>query len=476
MTVPAGGPDQLGSLWRRALRIEVGLSREGALLISLVALNLALVSNSGYVGYLALAGMGLCLAMLLIARRQPGGRPSQWLWFAVVASLGLAMLATKFGGWPRGWPLALPMVSAVAAAAMAWRGHRRAALGVGAVGALAFLGVCWRWDPSEIDVLFGMRSAGHALLGLRNPYLPTHPSTTLGAAHLVHFTYGPVVAIGSALGLLFGDPRVISALAAAALAWALLRLSQDRGQGWWLALSVCTAPLISAMIIYAWPLLWTCALTAWWLVLRERHLRLGVAVLALSLGCALVQMGPLLLVFLLRQRRMAREIVVAGCLALALVAAFAWWTGFAHFWYYTIGIHFSEARSRGAISLEGIVTLLGHHSLPGFLGVAAALLAIAYVVLRPRPGLSGLMMDGTLVTLVAMFFARLAFINYYFVAATTIWLAVAMAEPLRAGGLATGSTPAKEQAGSALVRVGAAQPATLGLGAGARGRARAASG
>ncbi|MGC2192334.1 MAG: hypothetical protein WA751_08365 [Candidatus Dormiibacterota bacterium] len=106
-------------------------------------------------------------------------------------------------------------------------GHDQAALVVGALGGLTYLAVCWRWDPSQIDVLFGLRSAGHAPLHGANPNPPVHLSTTIGSPRLVHFTYGPLVALLAALGLVSADPQVSAVVAAAG---ALYLLSGSRTQ------------------------------------------------------------------------------------------------------------------------------------------------------------------------------------------------------------------------------------------------------
>lgn len=417
------------------------LTREGALLLSLFTLNSALINHAGYVSDLAVIGLGATVGLLLICRSLPSGPPPTWLWAAVVAGLGLSVFLANFSSWPQGWPVWIFVIGALAAAGLIATGHHRAALAIGALGGLTFLAVCWRWDPSQIDVLYGLRSAGHALLDGRNPYLALHLSTTLGSPRLVHFTYGPVVAALAAVGLLFGDPRVISVLAAAALAAALYQLARSRSEGWQLAVTVCVTPLIIAMVINAWPLLTVVAGIAWWLVLRRRHRVAAIIVLGLTMGCVPVQAGPLLLVMFLRSRREMTEILAAAGIGLVIVAAFALWTGISRYWYYTIGIHFNGTVGRGSLSLAGILTLIGHTHLPGFLGIAVVALAVAWVVYRPTPGLGGALSDAAVVTIVAMFFAKFAFIDYYFVAFAAVWLAIA------AGSVAFDEAPARPRPG-----------------------------
>jgi len=263
------------------------------------------------------------------------------------------------------------------------------------------------------------------LLHGQNPYLPVHPSTTLGSPAFVHFTYGPMVAVLAAIGLLFGDPRVISVLAVVALAAALFQLARPRTAGWRLAATVSVTPLMIAMVINAWPILIAISAIAWWLVLRRQHRVAAVLVLGLALGCALVQVGPLMLVLFLRSRRFMREILVATGIGLIIVGAFAWWTGFQHYWYYTIGIHFHGLVGTGSLSLAGILALIGKHPLPGFLGIAVGALAVVWVVARPVPGLGGVLTDAAVVTLLAMFFAKFAFVDYYYIGFAAIWLAIA---------------------------------------------------
>ncbi|MGC2192830.1 MAG: hypothetical protein WA751_10925 [Candidatus Dormiibacterota bacterium] len=422
---------------RRTVESWPSLTREGALLLAIFTLDLALVNHAGYVSDLAVMALGATVGLLLISRSLPSGQPPTWLWAAVVAGLGLSLPLASFGAWPRGWPVLAFVVAALAASVLIAKNHNQAALVVAALGGLTYLAVCWRWDPSQIDVLFGLRSAGHALLHGSNPYLPLHLSTTRGSPRLVHFTYGPVVAALAAVGLLAGDPRVISVLAVAALAAALYRLTGSRTVGSRLAVTVCVAPLMIAMVINAWPIVIVIAATAWWLVLRRRHRTAATLVLGLAMGCALVQVGPLMLVLFLRSRRIMAEILVAAGIGLVIVGGFAWWTGFQHYWYYTIGVHFNGQVGTGSLSLAGILALIGAHPLPGFLGVAATLVLLAFVVSRPTVGLGGVLTDAAVVTAFAMFFAKFAFINYYFIAFAAMWMAVAAGQSATDGDLAS---------------------------------------
>jgi len=425
MQAPAGVPRSLLARFRHSAGPRPSLTREGALLLALVSLDLALINHAGYISDLALIALGATVAVLLISRSLPSGPPPTWLWAATVAALGLSLLLADFSAWPQGWPVWVYVLAALAAAALITTGHDQVALVVASIGALTFLAVTWRWNPSQIDVLFGLRSAGHALLHGANPYLVVHRSTTIGAPPFVHFTYGPMVAVLAAVGLLFGDPRVISVLAAAGLAAALYRLAGSRCEGLRLAVTVCLAPLMIAMVINAWPMLLVIAGIAWWLVLRRTHRKASIIVLGLTMGCAPVQAGPLLLVLFLRSRRMMTEIVAAVGIGLVIVACFALWTGVRRYWYYTIGIHFHGQVGTGSLSLAGILTLIGRHPLPGFLGIAVAGVVLAVVMVRPAQGPGGVLTDAAVVTIFAMFFAKFAFIDYYFVAYAALWTALA---------------------------------------------------
>jgi hypothetical protein len=83
--------------------------------------------------------------------------------------------------------------------------------------------------------------------------------------------------------------------------------------------------------------------------------------------------------------------------------------------------------------LAGILTQIGHHPLPGFLGIAAAGMVLALIMTRPTQGLGGILTDAAVVTIFAMFFAKFAFINYYFVAYAAMWTALAAGSSDRAG-------------------------------------------
>ncbi len=436
MSAPRALPRRAWDRLQERQRRAPLLTREGALLISLVALDLALVSRAGYVSWTSLSALGLCVGVLLIARSLPTGPPQSWLWATAGAALTLSLLAAHFSRWPQGWPVLVFVLAGLGGTLLVWRHRPRPGLALAALGSLVFISVCWRWDPSQIDVLYGLRSAGRALLSGTNPYLPLHPSTTVGAPALVHFTYGPVVAAVAALGLLAGDPRVMSVLALAGLAGALYRLAADRREGQWLVLTLCVAPLVVAMVVSAWPIVFAIDGIAWWLALRPLHRRSGVVLLGLAVGCALVEVGPLLLVLFMRSRKLLVDVLLAAGLGFAIIASFAAWTGFSRYWYYTIGIHFHGAVGVGSLSLAGILTLAHAPTLPGFLGVAVGALVLAWVVSRPTPGLGGALTDAAVVTMFAMFFAKFAFINYYFAAFAAIWLALATRAALVEGDLA----------------------------------------
>ncbi|HVC22105.1 MAG TPA: hypothetical protein VNH82_01525 [Candidatus Dormibacteraeota bacterium] len=223
---------------------------------------------------------------------------------------------------------------------------------------------------------------------------------------------------------------------------------------------MAVTPVVIAVIISSWPIILAIAGIAWWLVLRGRHRRLAVVLLGLACGCAVVQSGPLLLVFFLRSRRMMRELLVAAGIGLAIVAAFAWWTGFQNYWYDTIGIHFHDQVGRRSLSLAGILTLVGQHPLPGFLGIAVGALVLAWVVSRPTPGLGGVLTDGAVVTIFAMFFAEFAYSNYYFIAMAAMWLAIA------AGAASIDPEPsslADADSPEVLWEMGAATPVTVAV-------------
>jgi hypothetical protein len=427
-------------VWRRGPAPparQFPLTREGALLISLVTLDIALVSKSGYISDTSIVALGATVSLLIFARSLPSGQPPPWVWAVAVAGAAASILVNQIAGWPQGWPVAIFFLGGVLAAGLVLIGRDKLALTVAGVGMLCFLSICWRWDPSQIDVLYGLRSAGHALLAGHNPYLGTHPTTTLGAPKRVHFTYGPAVAALAALGLLFGDPRVISAVSAALLALALYCLARRDPSRLRMPLTLAAAPMIVAMIITGWPELLAVTGIAWWLVLRPRHRRASVLALFAACACGIVTIGPVMLYLVLRSRRMLAETVVAVVAAGVTILAAALWTGIGHFWYYWVGIHLTRHVGVGSLSLDGMLTLLGKQALPGFLGVAVTVVLALWFLRHPTPGLGGALADAALLTVVAMIFAKFAFFNYYFVATFAVWAAAAAADsPLDSHSLA----------------------------------------
>jgi hypothetical protein len=107
-----------------------------------------------------------------------------------------------------------------------------------------------------------------------------------------------------------------------------------------------------------------------------------------------------------------------------IVAPFALWTGLPQFVYDTIGLFADLPARRDSITLDGLVTVLGHGFMPGSVLLCGIVAALAvFTVRRPRD-YGSLLAAGAGLVVVVCFFGKQAFLNYYFIAAMALLFAV----------------------------------------------------
>jgi len=100
---------------------------------------------------------------------------------------------------------------------------------------------------------------------------------------IVHFQYGPIVAVLAVPGRLLGDVRLSSALATAALVVAVLAASRRSSSSMarlGAPLAVAVMPFTLGMILEAWVDVLMMSGFAGWLIRRRDHPRLAVVCLA----------------------------------------------------------------------------------------------------------------------------------------------------------------------------------------------------
>ncbi|MDQ2961111.1 MAG: glycosyltransferase 87 family protein, partial [Candidatus Dormibacteraeota bacterium] len=366
------------------------------------------------------------LCLVAIGRRPALPRP-------IICSVGIAapmLLVPSLTGHPHWLDVAAVVLAAVPLLPRGWMAWAAAVLG-GAIVA-ATLVSAWTWGYAHIDVFQEVQGSTQALIHGQNPYAPVyaiyldsplnHP--IYGSAS---FSYGPAVVLLSVPARLIGDVRLTLvalniAILAAALVW-LRRAWPGRGFGPTLAALWASSPFLLLMILSSWTDVYSFAAFAWWLVLRDRHRGWAMVCLAVALACK-PTMLPLLVPLIFWVRSSWRELVRAACGALVIVAPFALWTGLPQFVYDTVSIYGDLPTRRDSTNLNGLSTVLGHGlvSLSPLL-VATVATVVVFTVPRPRD-YGDLLLAGAGMLVVALFFAKQAFINYDFNAAMALLLVI----------------------------------------------------
>jgi hypothetical protein len=280
----------------------------------------------------------------------------------------------------------------------------------------------WTWGQSGNDVFSVVQGSTLALLHGQNPYAPVYPIYLDSPLHHVvygsaSFDYGPAVVLLSLPAALIGDVRLAMvalnvAILAAALVW-LRRARFDSRLGLTVVALWLMSPLIPVMILNAWTDTFCVAGLAWWLVLRDHHRNWSVALLALAFACKPTIL-PLLLPLLFWVRMGWRELLWAIFGALLIVAPFALWTGVAQFVYDTVFIFGDLPARRDSLDLNGLSSALGGGLLPAPLLLLGTLAAIAGFTLRRPRDYGDLLAAGAGLMIVVCFFAKQAFLNYYY--------------------------------------------------------------
>jgi hypothetical protein len=181
------------------------------------------------------------------------------------------------------------------------------------------------------------------------------------------------------------------------------------------------------MIYLAWADIYGLAMLSAWLALRDTHRRPAIVCLGLCLA-AKPTLGAILLIIVLWSRTARRELPAGIAVAAAVILPFAVWDGF-NFWQSTVGTLFSPlvyVNRIDALSVNSIVHLFGGMWMPAPTMLLLTLaLSVPIVATRPRDGCDTLAMGAALTTVIVVT-GRPAFLNYYFVAAAALLLALAM--------------------------------------------------
>lgn len=413
------------------------------LVVAVTGLGEATMINWGDLSVVALEVLlvSLAVAVLAMSRRfHARGTPiPRSAWVVAIVTVGLTDLryGNPDGLGVRWLPLLISVALVAAATLAAWLPARVALPTVGLTGVLwcALLAVTWGpWGRASIDVFNVVSGATAHLLHGGNPYGPVFQYTQLVTTTrwgLVngHFAYGPLVPILAAPGWLFGDVRLMSAVAVAATAaalWWLARQGPQRESAHRLLLLAVVSPFFIHMIEEAWVEVYVVAGIVGWLALRNRHRWASIGALAVSLLVSPLAV-PLLVPALLWSRRARREIASAVAIAIVVALPFILMTGAGAFLYDVLGFQMAMRPRFDALTVTSYVWNIWAVTLPGWLAVAVGLLAVLLVAARGRPrGGADLPLQAALVLWVPLIVAKWAYFNYYFLCAAMLLAAMAV--------------------------------------------------
>jgi hypothetical protein len=238
-----------------------------------------------------------------------------------------------------------------------------------------------------------------------------------------HFVYGPIVPVLAALGWLVGDIRVMSVAALGvtfAGLWLLARQGGHRFDAHRVVALAIASPFNVGMVNRSWVEVYIGAGVVMWLALRGLRRRLAIA----CLGVALLvnPLTPLVLLpAFLWSRRARREMVAAAIGAAIFALPFVLITGVGPFYSAVIGFQLSMPTWPGALTVTAFTLQSWHLALSSLVTVMVVLIALAVIGWRGRPhSLGDLAVQAAVLLLATFLFAKLAFLNEYYLAAAML--------------------------------------------------------
>jgi uncharacterized membrane protein len=327
---------------------------------------------------------------------------------------------------------------------------------------LAVCGYLGAWQIAFVprpsfDMIIVQQAADGFLLAGQNPYASEYPPTEDS------FLYGPAVVSGGRFqtypypplqllltipGYFLGDVRwamLFALLGTAALVAAAGRKREGSPEEWpelAAVLFLCN-PLNGVILDRGWtePILCLAGAASLWAAGRRPR---GVLTAALAAVLGIKQYGFLLTVPLWAARRLTWRVALeAGALTLVTVLPFLLWDPSA-FWRGVVRSHTQAAMRMDSLSvLVAVATYTGYQP-PAAVGFVAAL-AVALAAFAGRsPSLAQATVGGAAVLLAFFLFGRAGHLNYYWLAASLLPMAVAVSagdvSPGKSGGVSTGSS------------------------------------
>jgi len=410
-------------------------NREHLLLAAVAALSAGTTITFGFLAAPAIVFVLLALVLMWMAlRAQPSTAGAGWWACAAALTASVYLVYASRLSLPVETALTFVLAAAVATIpTVSSHRARQAATAVAVTTLLAMAAAAWQWGVLDVDVFNSVQNASSALIHGVNPYLTTFVTPVQTGPHsfayaTIHFQYLPGVALLAAPARLLGDVRVMSVVAFAVLTLFTVLLATQSETGRErapriLAMSLAL-PMTVAMVHYALVDVYAVAGFAGWMLLRREHPRWAVLCLVVALT-----IKPTILIALvaplLWSRRARREVVYAAAGAALVVLPFMFITGVAAFYQDVLGIQVTLGFRYNGLTLSAAWYALTGHLVPVWFGLLAGVL-VAATVLRRRPrDVADVMHAAALLSIAAFLLAKWAFLNYYFIPAWLLMLALA---------------------------------------------------
>jgi hypothetical protein len=413
---------------RHASRVAVGSG--DATLIAIVAVVLALMISAGSRNPGALLLLGIAAALVVASRSLVAAEPSNATW---VAAIGCCSIAFFFNADLFGNTEVLFAAVVVIGVVLALRWRFTAGVAIVAAASLVASTEPWRWGVGLFDVFYVEAAAAARLLHGGNPYgatiydrVPIAPGVlAVGPEHL---PFGPLVAVASLPGALFGDIRLASvlwAIGAGAVVILVARQSHlSRSSRRMLLLLTVASPLIPTMVVTAWPETLLIAMFGLSIALHRRHpvwMVMAIAACLLVVPTALVLFFP----FFVWSPSWRLRILAGSLVALVVMLTFSIGVGIPALWFDTVVRHIWEPTHYDGLTVGATVFVAGWGAMPSWV-FPAAVVAGCVVILRRKPrDTADLCVAAAFLFLVSTVFASYARFNFYYVVAATLLLALA---------------------------------------------------
>ena len=408
-----------------------GAPRDLFALLGFVAFSAAAMIGFGEYepGCLVLVLLGIAASLRATTASADRDARRRWWRIAVVGSTALA--AGDIGHLTGANGPAIAIAAAAAAIAVLASGPRIRAVGfaLAAASIVTTTVQSWTWGRAPIDVFVFLQTATQRLLSGLNPYgaaIPQTPYTGYVGPAAIPFVYGPGAVLLDAPGRAVGDVRAVHAVAALLLVGCVLWLARHRKpfERWCIVALAALFPLLPPTLLFAWVDLLSMSLFALWLCLRRAHPWWAALALGVSLATKPSALVALLVMAVWLPR--ARRELVAGVIAAAVVVLpFVLITGVGAFWQDVAGNLAAQPPRLDSLTLDGFLHASSLPLLSGWLAAVIVAGATLLVLSRRPDGLSAALCAGAFVTAMALLVAKVAYLNYWFIPATLLLLALA---------------------------------------------------